>query len=175
MRLWRSELVNGTTPGSTVFHTVGATAGGAQGGLSLATWQEDMILQVMSWASMLMPDCKWAAQWKAQDQIARTNGTSGWCENYPEAYYMNVGTTGGVWYRSWAEAWAANQQSRSVPTPNPTTLTSSADYCGQLRCGMAFATQAGIPGVAEHLSSLTRKMNAARYGDDWARLVKTIL
>ena len=70
MRLWRSELVNGTTPGSTVFHTVGATAGGAQGGLSLATWQEDMILQVMSWASMLMPDCKWRRNGKPQDQIA---------------------------------------------------------------------------------------------------------
>ena len=54
--LWDAELVNGTSGGATVFHTVGATAGGAQGGYSLATWQEDMILMVMSWAAMLLPE-----------------------------------------------------------------------------------------------------------------------
>jgi hypothetical protein len=174
LRLWDDELVHGTTPGSTVFHTLGVTAGGAQSGPSLATWQEDMILQVMSWASMLLPDCKWAAEWKAQDQIARTNGQSGWNEYFPEGYYINVGPTNGVWYQSWGEAWSENQKVGGVPTPDPTELASSGDYCGQLRAGMALATQAGLTEVTAPLATLTERMTAAFYTDGWHRLFASV-
>ena len=106
------------------------------------------------------------------DQIARTNGTSGWCRFYPEGYYIDIGPVDrSRFYADWGEAWRENQaQQKVVGPPDPTTLVSSGDYTMSCRGGLAFAAQAGIAGAAEALEWLEAQMRAVGYGGDWQRL-----
>ena len=177
MRLWNAELVHGTSPGATMFHTVGVTAGGAQSGMSWAPWQEDMILQVMSWAALIKPEYKYCAEWKMHDQIARTNGTSGWCQYAPEGYYLVSGPDDkSRWYADWHESWVNNQQQARVPgPPDPTSFAgTSPDYTAQCRAGMALATQAGLTAIVPHAQFVNAQMKSMGWGDGWHRLFATI-
>ena len=177
MRLWDQELVHGTSPGATLFHTVGVTAGGAQPGMSYAPWQEDMILQVMSWAAMMRPEYKDRVEWKVQDQIARTNGASGWCQYAPEGYYLVHGPDDrSRWYADWHESWINNQSQKRVPgPPDPTSFTgTSPDYTAQLRAGLALATQAGVVEAQECAVWVNQEMQDVGWGDGWHRLFATV-
>ena len=173
MRLWDAELVYGSSPGATVFHTVGVTAGGAQSGMSWAPWQEDMLVHVLGWGTLIDPTIRRMLDWKIEDQIARTNGTSGWCKFSPEGYYLVSGPDDwSRWYADWGESWANNQAQARVPgPPDPTTFTSSPDYSGACRAALAIATQAGVDAALPCVQELTANMRAANItSDSWQRL-----
>ena len=173
VRLWDAELVYGSSPGATVFNTVGVTAGGAQPGMSWAPWQEDMIAHVISWAVLMDPSIRRMIDWKIQDLIARTNGTSGWSKWCPEGYYLVSGPDDwSRWYADWSESWYNNQQQARVPgPPDPTAYAASADYSGACRAGLAIATQAGCADAKAPHDELVRNMNSANMrSDSWQRL-----
>ena len=117
--LWDAELVHGTSGGATVFHTVGATAGGAQGGYPLGDLAGG---HDPAWSCRGRRCCcrraVRCAEWKVHDQIARTNGTSGWCRFYPEGYYIDIGPVDrSRFYADWGEAWRENQAQQKVVGP----------------------------------------------------------
>jgi hypothetical protein len=140
-----------------------------------SVWQEDFLSTVLGWV-VAMGHADWLPiiEWKAEDTMARTGDTSGWCRAVPTLYQLMLREgPSGPSVTSWADAWALNE--RCLPDPcayeDPNTLSSTVSfpYTSYALGALAMEVLAGIDGAAGCYDWLLAQMQASTTRDRYAR------
>jgi hypothetical protein len=162
-----NRFVNSNDPVAAIFRSttplgsVRDDGPGAAAGTWIAPWQDDFTAAVLGWmVSMGFDDWRTVFDWQIGSAMARTSTTSGWVRALATPYHLVVRADASEpVVRSWADAFALNQQIHPVAVPDPDTwLENDMTYLAYTRGALVYAVAFGTPGAQENLAWATDQL-----------------
>lgn len=175
-----NTYVNSALVQYTTFHSTEPNFGNtneaptAPQGTYMQPYMEEFEAFVMGY-NVWMGFTDWATNfdWKLQNTLARTNGTSGWIRANPDPYRALVRTAGGStpFFDNWGDAWTLTQSRYGLTYSDPNVIPISGndiDYLTNSRAVLAMAQLlGGRPTSNEPYTWLNGQIQAAQNSQRW--------
>jgi hypothetical protein len=179
-RDWFMTYVNNPAAPHSGLHLLGGSNGSASAGTGFpantwtSIWMEDFLTAVIGWiVCMGHEDWRPILEWKAQDVIARTNGTSGWIRACPTMYQLSLNDPNKPMLNNWGDVWVQNVkvQPEKCQYINKDVLSLNAyyTYSSYALGALAMCARAGISAAQEPYDWLLSELQK---GDIAARNIK---
>lgn len=167
-----ANYVNNTVAPYPMFRTIEKTFGdndespAAPSGTYCQDYMEEFEAFILSWVVRIgFADWRPIFDWKIQNTIARTNGTSGWVRAISTPYRQILrASRADPWLPDWASSWALTSQRYGWVVGDPNVLPISGDdisYPSYSRGVLAAAQGMSVPGAADCYSWLDGQLRTA--------------